>query len=370
MSETPHTDHDVPLTSLYRAAPPELPPAALDDAIRAAARREVRARPQAAGAPFAARWQMPLSIAAVLVLCASLIALMREEGGELTQPPRADAPASATRRPAHDAGVAGTTPKTELLADPSRAGNIGLKPPHMASGSTPLGADPYSLATGGRSTGLRSGTHEAAQENKRLAEAPMADAAAPRAPPSAFAEKVEPGAGEGAQDRAARVMARRDAVPAAPRVTQARGAQPAESAPDSTVGKLAAAVEPAQALRQREQAVMADRTGRDVPAAAAPDVQPARPPAVAQMRADTTVAAKQAPAAAPVAAAGRLDKSAKESNEALAQMALMPPDQWLARIEELRRSGRIEEARAGLGAFRKRYPDYALPAALRDWAQP
>ena len=38
-------ERDAELTALYRAAPAEEPPAALDDAIRAAARREVRAGP-------------------------------------------------------------------------------------------------------------------------------------------------------------------------------------------------------------------------------------------------------------------------------------------------------------------------------------
>ena len=51
-------------------------------------------------------------------------------------------------------------------------------------------------------------------------------------------------------------------------------------------------------------------------------------------------------------------------------MTRLPPEKWLERIEELRRQGRLEEARAGLAEFRKRYPDYVLPPALRNWAQP
>lgn len=38
-----------------------------------------------------------------------------------------------------------------------------------------------------------------------------------------------------------------------------------------------------------------------------------------------------------------------------------PPKEWLARIAELRRQGRIVEARASLEEFRRRYPDYPQP---------
>jgi thymidylate kinase len=48
----------------------------------------------------------------------------------------------------------------------------------------------------------------------------------------------------------------------------------------------------------------------------------------------------------------------------------LPPEKWLARIEDLRKQGRIEEAKAGFTAFRKRYPEYPLPASLKDWAYP
>jgi hypothetical protein len=48
----------------------------------------------------------------------------------------------------------------------------------------------------------------------------------------------------------------------------------------------------------------------------------------------------------------------------------LPPEKWLERIEELRKFGRLDEAKASLAEFRKRYPDYQLPVALRDWATP
>ena len=61
---------------------------------------------------------------------------------------------------------------------------------------------------------------------------------------------------------------------------------------------------------------------------------------------------------APAAAADSLSK--------LERTADLTPDKWLERIEELRKQGKLEEARASLAEFRKRYPDYRLPDALRN----
>ena len=42
-----------------------------------------------------------------------------------------------------------------------------------------------------------------------------------------------------------------------------------------------------------------------------------------------------------------------------------PPEQWLKRIAELREAGRDREADESLAAFRRRYPDYEIPEAMR-----
>ena len=59
-------------------------------------------------------------------------------------------------------------------------------------------------------------------------------------------------------------------------------------------------------------------------------------------------------------------QSAAENAYAVSALAQLPPDQWLARLAELRRLGRHEEARAGLTEFRKRYPQVALPRAVLE----
>jgi hypothetical protein len=90
----PDMEQDVQLAALYRSGADAQPPAHLDDAIRAAARREVAAGPRRAAIR---RWTVPVSLAAVLVLSVSVVTMMREQGADRTesmiQPP-AQAPAT------------------------------------------------------------------------------------------------------------------------------------------------------------------------------------------------------------------------------------------------------------------------------------
>lgn len=51
---------------------------------------------------------------------------------------------------------------------------------------------------------------------------------------------------------------------------------------------------------------------------------------------------------------------------ALEHNAALAPAQWIDQIQLLLREQRHDEARENLDLFRKRHPDYALPAALRD----
>lgn len=92
-----NAERDPRLDRLYRETAREAPPAHLDQAILAAARREVGAGPRSLSARVR-RWRVPVSLAAVIVLSVSLITLVREEGGDplAPQPPsRAPAPAEA-----------------------------------------------------------------------------------------------------------------------------------------------------------------------------------------------------------------------------------------------------------------------------------
>jgi len=351
MSDKPQNMDDGRLSAVYRAAPADEPPAALDDAIRAAARREVGSRPRAADKPFYMRWQMPLSAAAVLVLCVSLITVMRDEGGALTQVPRADAPGPAAG--ADRAAEAGSVvSKVELAPEASRAKSIGLKQPGYSADGPVAGADPYSLAVPGGGIGMRPrGT--APEEARRGAEPAVADALPrrPALPPST--DKGNIASADAVANNAVKSDGRRDMpreAAQASSVPETRGELQA-AAPPAQVSKRAEALETGKVLRQ--QLAATDQLEREA--------RPASSPAAAAVRAE--------PMAVAAPAARIAEKSGKETAAAVDEMARLAPDKWLARIEELRQAGRLEEARAGLAEFRRRYPDFALPATLRDGIQ-
>ena len=71
---------DEQLSSIYTQTPQDVPPAHIDDAILAAARRETASRPRPAYGPFSNNWRVPASLAAVLVLSVGLVNLM-DDGG-------------------------------------------------------------------------------------------------------------------------------------------------------------------------------------------------------------------------------------------------------------------------------------------------
>jgi len=63
--------------------------------------------------------------------------------------------------------------------------------------------------------------------------------------------------------------------------------------------------------------------------------------------------------------AERSEKAAAPLQESR-QDALRTPEEWIREIRELRRAGRETEWRAALARFRERYPDYGIPADLRN----
>lgn len=103
-------EHDPQLAALYRAGADAAPPAHLDDAIRAAARREVAAGPHRAGIR---RWTVPVSLAAVVLLSVTVVTMMREQGAgrpeSMLSPPvetAPPAPAAAQREEARPPAIA------------------------------------------------------------------------------------------------------------------------------------------------------------------------------------------------------------------------------------------------------------------------
>lgn len=110
-------ENDPQLAALYRADANAQPPVHLDDAIRAAARREVAAGPRRAGIR---RWTLPVSLAAVIVLSVSLVTMMREQGADrpesLVQAPQT--PAVTVQRELEESR-ASTAPAAEPRRKPA-----------------------------------------------------------------------------------------------------------------------------------------------------------------------------------------------------------------------------------------------------------
>jgi len=77
-------EHDPQLADDYRRASGEMPSPELDAHIRAAARREAGAGPRRASRRSA--WQVPLSLAAVVVLSVTIVLMMRDGGVALIEP--------------------------------------------------------------------------------------------------------------------------------------------------------------------------------------------------------------------------------------------------------------------------------------------
>ena len=99
-------DRELALTSrAYKSAQSDLPPPAMDDAIRAAARRAVKSQPRAIGKSWISRWSAPLSAAALVVLTVSVGFIALDERPEL-------APASLKEVASPKAATAPAAPPT------------------------------------------------------------------------------------------------------------------------------------------------------------------------------------------------------------------------------------------------------------------
>jgi hypothetical protein len=209
---------DPRLERWYREAAHEEPPAHLDAAIVAAARREVGARPRALSSALR-RWHVPVSIAAVVVVSVTLVILVREEGGERigeTRIPPVTAPAepSAAAPPLSAPATAmdgAAQPRVEAPAplerrglrdDAKRSNALGKLEDAVRSASS-------SPAVGG--TGP-AGAPEAAAEPRPFVAAPPRPAQESAAAPASPATVEQRSAAPAADALSARPMARALAV--------------------------------------------------------------------------------------------------------------------------------------------------------------
>ena len=128
------------LKRLYAAAPVDEPPAALDAAIRARARREVGSPMHAAG--FGRRaWAPSLALAAVLVLTVSVVVMMEREQPEVASdvadvanvagiaPPARDLALAPAAKPRADEGASAAAPRAASRESPAQDRKPGMEQP-------------------------------------------------------------------------------------------------------------------------------------------------------------------------------------------------------------------------------------------------
>jgi hypothetical protein len=291
---------DPRLDAAYRDAATDEPPAAIDERIRAAARRAVAAVPQSLEAraraeaqrSWIARWRVPVSIAATVVVAVTLSYMVQDE---------------EVRKVRIDGVPSGPAPAQESSAAPP----------------TPAPAAPAAKA----------------QE----APAPAAQAA-PAADAAAAASRPEPAA------------VPFPASPPAERQAPAVGGASASADRARENAALAKEVEQRQAELERRVAEEARTTAAQrLQSAPAPAAVPT--PAPAPM-AKPDPSRERALADRP---AGRLEREAVSGR---AEQKVRTPEEWLEDIRRHKTQGRTEEVAKELAEFRKRYPDYKLPADL------
>ncbi len=371
---------DPELDAKWRDASREQPPAALDNAIRAAARREVGARPGAFRTT--PRW-LPLAAAATVAAIAVGIVQMTppEQVTPVERVSPGMAPSSldaAQRNAGPDADkVMANKPQPALREAPAS-----VVAPAVAPQARPEPAKPGSKEQARQARDVASETDRGTlarnrsdtfasppaaqfQEKKKLAErqeaVPLAEEAIER--DQRLKQKSElAAAGEGAS-RASQ------AASSTPAAARRNDLQPFPAAPPSAESVAGNAPPPAVA---QAPAPMAAPAPSPAPAVAARKLA-AQSSATGALSGgvDAKVAANAEPLpnqdAAALGKSAAADKVAPERKKDAAPLA---PDEWIKRIRRLIAEGRTDDAAKELIAFRREYKERSeslLPSDLRSF---
>jgi len=362
-------ERDSEIASTWRAASRDEPPAALDNAIRAAARRAVGAGPSRAR--HMRTW--PLAAAAVMaVFAVGLLQLTPPE--QVTPgldsdslPARQLAKNAASPMGAGSGGVgepAKSNPPVNVADSSDRAASASSKPDAaVAAATSPSAPAPVPAPATTTFAPAPADEREAGLIRKKLAQAPaptppttkelqgaarMRDQSASvtaNATTESLREfdakaKQEGGAAQ-AEARFAAKAQRAEPFPATPSQDKVAGAAALPAAPPPAMSAPAPAAAPAPA----------------------PPALVGAPPVLSAMnRAAPTEATGAMSARRDAAPAAMPEKLAKDSTP-------RPADEWIKLIRKLQSEGRSDEARKELTAFRAEYRERAdalLPADLRS----
>lgn len=311
---------DDAIDGAYRATPRDAPPRALDGRILAAAHRAVAARPAPARPDWTRRWRVPLSVAATVILSATITLMMYESD---------DAPPPLA--PARPQGI-GDAQREQPRADMKAPGRLG-----------------EARRDAERKAGPEAERQTAPQRSEGLA----GEAAAPRA--GAPSESPpEPFPADDRARRSAPIQAERDqAAPLAKESAPASPPASSSAAPGAAPGKAEAEPATTARARAREPTANEDRALADRPAGRAAGAAPAPPRAPAP-----AIGAASAMKPAP----GTRRDWTPPSGRGL---PLVTAEDWVAEIRWLKREGRDAEAALWLAELRTRFPEFALPEDLR-----
>lgn len=313
------------ISSAYKNAAPDLPPPAMDDAIRAAAHRAVKSQPHLTSKSWVARWSAPLSAAALVVLAVSV-------GLNVNDAPQQSAPS---------AGLG------EALAPDAKPIDSPVIPPAPTVATNAMQAESPALAAAAPVSARRPAEKKSsvqpqnAAPRDQLAQSPM------------VRERYEVGSAS-----AGKIVSdsRQDAVAPerSPAVAAPSPASPATSIATARETKAFVADPAADVATQRARTAVAAGAAKSE---ATKDKQGAASMAVvgrAVRSAERSDAPTVAQSGAPAIAALALEDKAIESAET-----------WMKRILELKRQEKTREFNDELAKFRKRYPDFALPEELK-----
>ncbi len=363
---------DPDLGTAWRAASREQPPAALDDSIRAAARREVGAKPGRLRA--APRW-WPLAAAATVAAVAVGIVQMT--------PPEQVTPAAFS--PATNAA------RQQVTADAMKPADTTLK--RDAAAASAVATDES------QRNALREEAKPAAKEQLRRAgdeTKPRASNSADRfaAPPGASVQDkkttlqapAQPAKDTTERDQAAKQKAELAASLAVAHQNTSVPSPPAAPAPRDGVQPFAPPPVPADGGASNAPPPMIAA----MPPPPAPEAAAAPAPARSRISASTMSATKPAaqssPSSAMAESAGKAEPEAPRDAAALGKVAStgadkaaqerrkdaapLAPDEWIKRIRRLIADGKNEDAAKELAAFRREYKERAetlLPSDLRTF---
>ena len=343
---------DEALSRVYRGqadAAPAGPPAALDAHILAAARRAVTAprRPARVPLPWWRRLMVPVSVAAVLVVSATLTLMVHDEQQKLEAPAPAAVPQAAPKPapfPAVPPAPARSSAPTQAPVQSRESDAVQLPKAIRAERNAPaastLSSEPPAAIAPEAKAKAAKRADESTREMRRIEAAPAVDNAAAKPAPAA---EALPRPAPSAFPAAAPVASPAVSAPAPP-VDAASGAG---ATPGAAAGGTAA---PAPLRSERESRVRQMREAAPLPTPVAPAAATPPPQGVAAEPATGSQDGWERPA-----------KSEMRRNRDVARS----PEAWLEEIRQLKRSGREVEWREALQQFRARYPDYPLPEDLR-----